>query len=101
MGWNDCDRDVNLLPGHGNELLDGFRTTGTSRLGVGGEHRLGRVGHGADSVRPDGAYFVIKKVAGGYKVVSESGKNLSRVLSSLAAAKKRLAQIHYFKTKGK
>ncbi len=44
---------------------------------------------------------MIKKVAGGYKVVSESGKNLSRVLSSLAAAKKRLAQVEWFKHRGK
>lgn len=44
---------------------------------------------------------MIKKVAGGYKVVSEDGKSLSRVLSSLAEAKKRLAEIEYFKAKGK
>lgn len=43
---------------------------------------------------------MIKKVSGGYKVVSESGKALSGTLS-LAAAKKRLAQVEYFKRKGK
>jgi hypothetical protein len=44
---------------------------------------------------------VIRKVAGGWKVVSEGGKNLSRVLKSLKAAKARLAEIEYFKAKGK
>jgi hypothetical protein len=44
---------------------------------------------------------MIEKTRGGWKVKSESGKNLSRVLTSLAAAKKRLAQVEYFKHKGK
>jgi hypothetical protein len=44
---------------------------------------------------------MIKRVAGGWKVVSESGKNLSRVLKSLAAAKHRLKQVEWFKNKGK
>jgi hypothetical protein len=44
---------------------------------------------------------MIRKTSGGWKVVSHSGKNLSGVLKSLAAAKKRLAQVEYFKHKGK
>jgi hypothetical protein len=44
---------------------------------------------------------MIKKVAGGYKVVSENGKNLSKVLKSNAEAARRLHQIEYFKRKGK
>ena len=44
---------------------------------------------------------MIKRVPGGYKVVSESGKNLSRVLKSLSEAKKRLKSVEYWKHKGK
>ncbi len=45
---------------------------------------------------------MIVKVAGGYKVVSEKGKNLSKVLPTREAAKKRLAQVEAFKhMKGK
>lgn len=44
---------------------------------------------------------MIKKVPGGYKVTSESGKNLSKVLKTHAAAVKRLAQVEWFKHKGK
>lgn len=44
---------------------------------------------------------VIKETPGGWKVVSESGKNLSGVLKTLAEAKKRLAQVEYFKHRGK
>jgi len=44
---------------------------------------------------------VIVKVKGGYKVKSESGKNLSKVLPSKAMAQKRLAQVEFFKRKGK
>jgi hypothetical protein len=36
----------------------------------------------------------------GYKVKSESGKNLSKVLPNLGMAKKRLEQVEYFKHKG-
>ncbi len=39
---------------------------------------------------------MIKKVPGGYKVVSEKGKNLSKTLSK-KKAKVRLRQIEYFK----
>lgn len=42
----------------------------------------------------------IKKVGNSYVVHSESGKPLSKHLS-LAGAKKRLAQIEYFKAGGK
>ncbi len=45
---------------------------------------------------------MIKKVPGGYKVVSEkTGKNLGGPYKSKAAAKKRLAQVEYFKRRGK
>ena len=44
---------------------------------------------------------VIKKVPGGYKVYSKKGKPLSKTLPSKAAANKRLAQVEYFKKKGK
>lgn len=42
---------------------------------------------------------MIRKVKGGYKVFSESGKPLSKVLPTRAAAKKRLKQVEYFKHK--
>ena len=40
---------------------------------------------------------MIVKSGNGYKVKSESGKNLSKGGMSLAQAKKRLAQVEYFK----
>jgi len=44
---------------------------------------------------------MIKKVRGGYKVVSEkSGKNLGGPYKSKEEAKKRLAQVEFFKRKG-
>ena len=43
---------------------------------------------------------MVRKEGGGYRVKSESGKNLSRVLPSKAAAEKRLAQVEHFKHKG-
>jgi len=43
---------------------------------------------------------MIKKTDGKYKVVSKSGKNLSKPMSK-KKAKKRLQQIEYFKHKGK
>jgi hypothetical protein len=43
---------------------------------------------------------MIKKVAGGYKVLSEKGKNLGGPYKSKAAAEKRLKQVEYFKHKG-
>lgn len=42
---------------------------------------------------------MIKKVKGGYKVVSEKGKNLGGPYKSKGAAEKRLAQVEYFKHK--
>lgn len=44
---------------------------------------------------------MIKKVNGGYKVVSEKGKNLGGPYKSKKAAERRLAQVEYFKHKGK
>jgi hypothetical protein len=43
---------------------------------------------------------MIRKVAGGYKVVSEKGKNLGGPYKTKAQAEKRLAQVEYFKHKG-
>jgi hypothetical protein len=43
---------------------------------------------------------MIKKVAGGYKVLSEKGKNLGGPYKSKAAAQKRLRQVEYFKHRG-
>jgi hypothetical protein len=44
---------------------------------------------------------MIKKVGGGYKVLSENGKkNLGGPYKSKAAAEKRLKQVEYFKRKG-
>ncbi len=40
---------------------------------------------------------MIKKVKGGYKVVSESGKNLGGPYKTKKAAKKRLGQVEFFK----
>ena len=40
---------------------------------------------------------VIRKTAKGYKVVSRKGTNLSKPNLSLGAAKRRLAQVEYFK----
>lgn len=44
--------------------------------------------------------MTIRKVKGGYKVYSKSGKPLSKAMSK-AKAHKRLGQIEYFKRKGK
>lgn len=40
---------------------------------------------------------MIKKVSGGYKVVSEKGKNLGGPYKSKKEAEKRLKQVEYFK----
>jgi hypothetical protein len=42
---------------------------------------------------------MIKKSEGGYKVVSEKGKNLGGPYKSKKAAAKRLQQVEYFKHK--
>jgi len=44
---------------------------------------------------------MIVPVKGGYKVVSESGKNLGGPYKSREQAEKRLQQVEYFKHKGK
>jgi hypothetical protein len=44
---------------------------------------------------------MIKKTKKGYRVKSESGKNLSKPNLTKEEAEKRLKQIHYFKNKGK
>ena len=43
---------------------------------------------------------MIKKVEGGYKVVSEKGKNLGGPYKTKAEAAKRLKQVEYFKHNG-
>ncbi len=42
---------------------------------------------------------MIKKTKSGYKVVSETGKNLGGPYKTEAEAKKRLRQVEYFKHK--
>lgn len=42
---------------------------------------------------------MIKKVSGGYQVVSGKGKNLGGPYKTKAAAEKRLKQVEYFKHK--
>jgi hypothetical protein len=42
---------------------------------------------------------MIKKVAGGYKVLSEKGKNLGGPYKTKTEAEKRLRQVEYFKHK--
>jgi hypothetical protein len=42
---------------------------------------------------------MIRKVKEGYKVVSTKGKNLGGPYKTLAAAKKRLRQVEFFKHK--
>jgi hypothetical protein len=44
---------------------------------------------------------MIRRVDGGWKVLSESGKPLSKVLASYAAAVKRLKQVEYWKRQKK
>lgn len=40
---------------------------------------------------------MIQKVSGGYKVLSEKGKNLGGPYKTRAAAEKRLRQVEFFK----
>jgi hypothetical protein len=42
---------------------------------------------------------MIKKVAGGYKVLSEKGKNLGGPYKTKKEAEKRLRQVEFFKNK--
>lgn len=44
---------------------------------------------------------MIKKTKSGYQVKSEKGKNLSKGTLTKGQAEKRLAQVEYFKHKGK
>jgi len=44
---------------------------------------------------------MIKKVSGGYKVVSKKGKNLGGPYKTKEEAQKRLRQVEFFKHKGK
>ena len=43
--------------------------------------------------------IIIKKVAGGYKVLSEKGKNLGGPYKTKKEAEKRLRQVEFFKHK--
>ena len=45
--------------------------------------------------------IMVRKVKGGYKVVSKTGKSLSKVYKSKSAADKRLREIEFFKHKGR
>ena len=42
---------------------------------------------------------MIKRIKGGYKVVSKAGKSLSGTYTSRASAVQRLKQVEYFKRK--
>jgi hypothetical protein len=42
---------------------------------------------------------MVRKVSGGYKVYSESGKPLSKTYPTKQGAQQRLKEIHYFKSK--
>ena len=44
---------------------------------------------------------VIRKVQGGYKVLSSKGKNLGGPYKTKAEAQKRLRQVEFFKHRGK
>jgi hypothetical protein len=44
---------------------------------------------------------MIKRVTGGYKVLSEKGRNLGGPYKTIEEARKRLKQVEYFKHKGK
>lgn len=44
---------------------------------------------------------MVKKVKGGYQVVSEAGKNLGGPYKSEGEAKKRLAEVEFFKHRDK
>jgi hypothetical protein len=44
---------------------------------------------------------VIRKVKGGWKVLSEKGKSLGGPYESKGQAEKRLSQVEYFKHRGK
>ena len=44
---------------------------------------------------------MIRKVPGGYKVLSEEGKNLGGPYKTKEEAEARLAQVEYFKHRGK
>ena|ERR1700682_3592613 len=50
-------------------------------------------------VRSEGGGLMIKKVAGGYKVVSSKGKNLGGPYKTKKEAAKRLQQVEFFKHK--
>lgn len=42
---------------------------------------------------------MVRKVSGGYRVYSESGKPLSKIYPNKQGAQKRLREIDYFKSK--
>lgn len=42
---------------------------------------------------------MIRKIKGGYKVYSESGKPLSKTLTTKQQAQARLRQVHYYENK--
>jgi hypothetical protein len=50
-------------------------------------------------MRSEGGGLMIKKVAGGYKVVSSKGKNLGGPYKTKQEALKRLRQVEFFKHK--
>jgi hypothetical protein len=51
------------------------------------------------AIEAEGGGLMIKKVAGGYKVVSSKGKNLGGPYKTKKEAAKRLQQVEFFKHK--
>jgi hypothetical protein len=54
-------------------------------------------GSSAVKIAGEKEHFMIKKVAGGYQVLSSKGKNLGGPYETLDEAKKRLRQVEFFK----
>jgi hypothetical protein len=64
--------------------------------------RVARVNRPSCAANLGPGVVMIKKVSGGYKVLSEKGKNLGGPYKTKAEAEKRLKQVEYFKhSKGK
>ncbi len=58
---------------------------------------LGKVGQVPSGHRKVSVIRMIKKVSGGYRVLSEKGKNLGGPYKTKKEAEKRLKQVEFFK----
>lgn len=81
--------------GQVNELADRL-TTERPALRVSTDCYASGSAQGSSYVRTGGD-TMIKKVKGGYKVLSENGKNMGGPYKSKAQAEKRLRQVEFFK----